>query len=435
MTAAPQDPPHTAISTWSGFVYQGKLALYHSLTLINSNYDAHRSLKLQLESQDDFAIYQDQQCLSIHQVKAYKEARFSAYAESLSTQRENALKRQIPLAYFHVARQITGIPATFEKDYGPVQFYPYPVDTADGAITTQTFCPLKEVDQYIQKQIEILLIRFAAHAPWKKNCVNTIQNALEAVVNKKVILVHSRIHESRRNQKVIAAKEFIEFSVLYEALETDDYDLYNNESYFLSRLQIDIGTYFNEFCELQANLPPAACSKLDDYLATIASLDAEGMKMFLRATMPHKTGRFATLNEFKDDSLDRDSMRLGMFTIFWKLISATRNEGTGAPFSWLDDGIFYYPTGIHQAVQHQESICHDIMRQAIREDVECLYECGVLITSAMDHPSIMNVIHGVDSVGDVDDARQEFLRDKRIGNFMKVGMVSLNNVPASLKDE
>ena len=27
--------PHSAISTWSGFVYQGKVALYHCLKLIN----------------------------------------------------------------------------------------------------------------------------------------------------------------------------------------------------------------------------------------------------------------------------------------------------------------------------------------------------------------------------------------------------------------
>ena len=30
--------PHSAISTWSGFVYQGKVALYHCLKLINEGY-------------------------------------------------------------------------------------------------------------------------------------------------------------------------------------------------------------------------------------------------------------------------------------------------------------------------------------------------------------------------------------------------------------
>ncbi|WP_204314267.1 ABC-three component system protein, partial [Klebsiella aerogenes] len=81
---------------------------------------------------------------------------------------------------------------------------------------------------------------------------------------------------------------------LYRVIEADDYAPYENEAFFLSRLQIDIGTYYQEFCERQDGLSQAACQKLDDYLATITTLNAEGMKTFLRATMPHKKGRFKT---------------------------------------------------------------------------------------------------------------------------------------------
>lgn len=434
MTSAPQESPHTAISTWSGFVYQGKLALYHCLKLMNINYDDHRVLKLQLESQDDFAIFRDQQCLSMHQVKAYKETRFSAYQKGISAQQNSARQRGTAQAYFHVARAVTDIPKTFEADYEPVKFYSYPIEPDDNGIDSQSFCPLKGVDSFIQRQIDTLLARFPERYQFTKFLIAHIQNMLEAIVNAKVIMVHSQIHESERHQKEIAAGEFIDFSELYTVIEKMEHGLLNNEAFFLSRLQIDIGTYFHEFCDQHEDFSPASCHKLDDYLAAIASLDVKGMKTFLRATMPHKTGRFTTLSEFKEQSFDRDSMRLGMFTIFWKLVSATRHEGSGIPFSWLDQGRFYYPTGIHQAAQHQETICHDIMRQAISEDVECLFECGALITSAIDRPSIMNVKTGIDSTEGVDDSEQESLRDKRIGNFMKVGMVSLNNVPASLKD-
>ncbi|QIF17614.1 ABC-three component system protein [Escherichia coli] len=434
MAVATQVLPHTAISTWSGFVYQGKLALYHCLKLMSSDYAGNRDLKLQLESQDDFAIFRRQQCLSMHQVKAYKDSRFSAYSDGISTQRDNARQRGVPLAYFHVAREVTNVPVTFVADYGPVRFYTYPIPPdADGNVT-QSFCPLNQVDMFIRDELSSLLVNAAMQPTWKNYIVANIQNTLEAIVNSKVIMTHSKIHESTRHQTVIAASEFIEFSELYGVIEADDYAPFENEEFFLSRLQIDIGTYYQEFCERQDGLSQAACQKLDDYLAAIAELNVGGMKAFLRATMPHKKGRFKTLSEFKDQSLDRDAMRLGMFTIFWKLVQAARNDGSDVAFSWLNDGLFYYPTGIHHAAEHQDSICHDIMQQAISEDVECLFECGALITSAIDRPSISDVIIGIDATEGVDTAEYELLRENRIGNYKKVAMISLNNVPESLKD-
>lgn len=434
MTVAPQVFPHTAISTWSGFVYQGKLALYHCLKLMSSDYEANRDLKLQLESQDDFAIFRRQECLSMHQVKAYKDTRFSAYSEGISTQRDNARQRGVPLAYFHVAREITNVPVTFVADYGPVRFYTYPITPDAAGNVTQSFCPLSQVDMFIQDELSSLLVNAAMQPAWKNYIVASIQNTLEAIVNSKVVRTHSKIHESTRHQAVIAASEFIEFSELYGVIEAVDYAPFANEAFFLSRLQIDIGTYYQEFCEYHDGLSQAACQKLDDYLAIITALNVDGMKAFLRTTMPHKKGRFKTLSEFKEQSLDRDAMRLGMFTIFWKLVHAARNDGSEASFSWFDNGLFYYPTGIHHAAEHQESICHDIMQQAISEDVECLFECGALITSAIDRASIYDVIVGIDATEGVDSPEHELLRENRIGNYKKVAMISLNNVPESLKD-
>ncbi|HFQ6221182.1 TPA: dsDNA nuclease domain-containing protein, partial [Pseudomonas aeruginosa] len=59
--------PDSAISSWSGFVYQGKVALYHCLKLIT---EGEREFELQLDSTDDFAIYKDGKLFSAHQVKA-----------------------------------------------------------------------------------------------------------------------------------------------------------------------------------------------------------------------------------------------------------------------------------------------------------------------------------------------------------------------------
>lgn len=72
--------PASAISSWSGFVYQGKVALYHSLKLIN---DGEEDFDLQLDSSDDFAIYKGTKLISAHQVKAKISKYRSGYTKAL----------------------------------------------------------------------------------------------------------------------------------------------------------------------------------------------------------------------------------------------------------------------------------------------------------------------------------------------------------------
>jgi len=74
-----------ASPSWSGFNYQGKVALYYTLKLINakplgadlSNYS------LMLESTEDFEILCDGVPISFHQVKAYNSSTYSDYSDAL----------------------------------------------------------------------------------------------------------------------------------------------------------------------------------------------------------------------------------------------------------------------------------------------------------------------------------------------------------------
>jgi hypothetical protein len=74
-----------ASPSWSGFNYQGKVALYYALRLINaapvdsdlSNYS------LMLESTEDFEIRRDGDPVSFHQVKAYNSSTYSDYSDAL----------------------------------------------------------------------------------------------------------------------------------------------------------------------------------------------------------------------------------------------------------------------------------------------------------------------------------------------------------------
>jgi len=70
--------PHSAIPSWSGYIYQGKIAFYEVLRVIKKKlqedvtYD-FSNYALEVEWQEDFAIKVGNSYKSIHQVKAYAE--------------------------------------------------------------------------------------------------------------------------------------------------------------------------------------------------------------------------------------------------------------------------------------------------------------------------------------------------------------------------
>lgn len=79
---------HDASATWSGFNYQGKVAIHHTLTLINQkltidiNHDFN-GLELILENHEDFDIKGLNGFKSFHQVKAINQTAFSTYENAL----------------------------------------------------------------------------------------------------------------------------------------------------------------------------------------------------------------------------------------------------------------------------------------------------------------------------------------------------------------
>lgn len=63
-----------ASPSWSGFNYQGKVALYYALKCINSESveKDFSNYNLMLEDNEDFEIVIDKAPISFHQVKAWQ---------------------------------------------------------------------------------------------------------------------------------------------------------------------------------------------------------------------------------------------------------------------------------------------------------------------------------------------------------------------------
>lgn len=72
-----------AVASWSGFIYQGKVALYRAIQLL-INDKLSSSYELKVEHLDDFAIFNDDLVLFIHQVKSTKSTYRSSYTSALN---------------------------------------------------------------------------------------------------------------------------------------------------------------------------------------------------------------------------------------------------------------------------------------------------------------------------------------------------------------
>lgn len=73
MDAIQLTPYHSAIPSWSGFQYQGKVALNVVLDyILKIEPSEHENYRLELEWYEDFSIIKNDEYVSIHQVKSYK---------------------------------------------------------------------------------------------------------------------------------------------------------------------------------------------------------------------------------------------------------------------------------------------------------------------------------------------------------------------------
>lgn len=400
--------PHTAVAVWGGYVYQGKIALYHCISLMLENMNDSAELVLQLDSIDDFAVLLKDVCQSMHQVKAYKSEDFSSYAAAMAEQQKKSIEYPGCKAFFHVSKELVA-PEDFGEVYSPVVIYSY-----NKKLGVENYCALSEVDTLLE---EVLSQIYCKYYPGDKHKISTeylvwSRNLLEDIVVRKVIAMHSEIQLSKGAvQRQVANREKIDFSMFLDVISRDLTSSVLCEDYFFSAILKDIGSYFSNFCE-ENDLQGADLDKLSRCVAQINRLDVVGLKSFICSILPDKKGRFSSLREYKDEAITSDDLQLGLFRVFDELIESNYSGGgRAANFYWELVGSNYYPTAIHQGPSSTGAICKRIVEGAIKHDVEFLYESGTLVTTDINAESIYSVV----SVGVRGGAHQEYSKFNKAG--------------------
>lgn len=106
---------HDATPSWSGYNYQGKLALHYVLCYIREKLSADPTYtflgdSVLLENNEDFELFVAGELVSFHQVKAYENQSFSSYNEALFGLALNLYNQPGPLGYIHTWK-IINLPA------------------------------------------------------------------------------------------------------------------------------------------------------------------------------------------------------------------------------------------------------------------------------------------------------------------------------------
>ncbi|MBH0007391.1 ABC-three component system protein [Psychrobacter sp. SWN149] len=171
--------PPSAISSWSGFVYQGKIALYHCLKLLLQD---ELDFDLQLDSTEDFAIYRDGLLISAHQVKA-KVGKYRSNYTSALEKASNIEGDRIrgTTRYIHVSVEINDTCDFVAPNEEVVSFYDY---------GTNKYCGLGDIEDLI-KQLIIELCQ-KEEVLLSEVLVNTNYCLVSEIISTQAIEIHRR---------------------------------------------------------------------------------------------------------------------------------------------------------------------------------------------------------------------------------------------------
>lgn len=347
--------PASAISSWSGFVYQGKTALYHCLKLILED---SAPFELQLDSTDDFAIYREGKLVSAHQVKAKVGNLRSAYTTALDKSVEISGDRiKGTERFFHISVDINDTSDHTSSCGERVKFYTY------GA---KKYCPLSEIEPLTISLINEIL---------KKNSVISSEALTKikfCILSEKISTKAVEIHKLNQIDKVseneAAYKNRISSSdILSEIIANKDY---NDLEYYAA--------------ELKQELYDCIEDKLDKSLPTLNDQQYQRTRSLFHHIHNMQHNDIERLCQLIKPSERFSKVQRLDISRYSSLIQRLGAEPTlhGIPHYLDVENEFYLPTAISLNEEDEVFDCIEHIKREIRENenlLSLLYEYNNLI--------------------------------------------------------
>lgn len=398
--------PASAVSSWSGFVYQGKIALYHSLKLIH---DGDLDFELQLDSSDDFAIYKNGKLHTAHQVKAKISKYRSGYTEALeqSTLIEHD-KIKGTTRYFHVS-----VPLNKTCDYKgtsgeTVKFYRYGDNyhCGLGEIEGLTKELIKKICEKQPNVVSDNLINF-------NYCLLSEKISTKAIHNHKLNQVDGISEGKAAYEGRIKAK-----SILEELLTENPYQ---NRDYYAVALKARLQNHLEE--------------RLDQALPTMSDTTYERARCLyehIRKTHIHELKALCQMMKPSERFQDVQTSDIRRYT---KLIQAISVEPifSHLPHYLDSENRFYVPTALD--VDESEECEFDMTREMKNNDdlLRLLFEYNHLIASKAETSFTFNT--KFTNSDDFDNKQTTEKLESNITKSLCISVITKNDAEERLNDK
>lgn len=203
--------PHTAAPTWSGYIYQGYIATYHSIQCLLQNMD----FELQLDSIEDFSIIKDGEAISTHQVKARDENKRSEYIDALEKAASvDKLCTKRTKRYFHTSIKLDNHTDFTGKSGNIVSFYLYGKDP---------FCHVHDAEKKIKEKIREYLAHINEQV--SDQLVELKFESLQCRILAQVLYIHAATQDGLMTAKEAAYLQTIKSSAIQKILSaTAEFD-------------------------------------------------------------------------------------------------------------------------------------------------------------------------------------------------------------------
>lgn len=417
----------SAISTWSGFVYQGKVALYQTLKIFNEDNDA-QNYSLQLDSLEDFAILHGEVIKSIHQVKAVKNTYYSGYKSAFKKLVAKTVSYQCTDALFHLAQSIHDeTVANIEVAYSPMKICMY---------GENSHCSLEEIDNYLEGQIAIYYSINFHDVTWKLNSdyIKTSRHFLENIILTKVIHIHNIIHQNKKSENKAAYTETIAFNEFKSILDQDNLNESFNPDYYLHLTKGDLNRYYQEYCvELEdTDITKDEKEKLENYIIEINNLNDSELIQFIKNIMPNRSFKLDSISDYKDNNIQKNEFKRGFCRIMHQLRVFDGNVKND--FVWVcPEKSRSFPTTICEGEDLKSDVCRDIIKNIKNTDLEIPYAGHNLITSSIKIDSLHSEINNIIDVEENDPIIQK--NYTRITAWGKVSLIKLTDAKLKLNED
>lgn len=429
---ANQPLPHTAIPTWSGFIYQGRVALYHILKQLNAKTENEiNELVLQIDSIEDFTILKliatgGHSPISMHQVKAVKSSLYSTYKEDFEQLegKWTAIGLRTAEAFFHMATQNEKTKAEIEVLHPKMKIYQYENNAES--------CSLNDIDVKIKQQIVLVLQKYNIVGHNNPDTVRLLSEILEKIVSDKVIYIHALNHGGTAIRNA-AYDNPIPLQNFLDAVRTDITLLVQDEVYFEGKIRNNLNRYYQEFCLdcEDDQLSPELKTKMNKYSILFNSYDTIAFKEFLQNIRPHKSVAYENLQQYTDLSLNEDEMKDSFYQILLAIKDSNGSDGIG----WVcSESKQYFPTSLHysNSESSKKKVSERIIKTALNKMVDVPFNSDYLITSECNVDNIEAYANNVSHVNHVDTGEAE--SETKITQWKKVSLIDLETAKNKLND-